>query len=69
MSKGDETFEELEYVKLERKYADVYIEQKTGKGQIGFNKQTKVVYPDINFINMQELQAIHEKCKEYGWIE
>lgn len=69
MSKGDEMFEELGYEKLKRKYADVYIEQKIGKGQIGFNKQTKVVYPDINFINMQELQAINEKCKELGWIE
>lgn len=69
MNKADEMFKELGYKKEKRKYADVYIEQKIGIGQIGFNKSAKIVYPDINYINMQVLQAINEKCKELGWNE
>lgn len=68
MSKADEMFEELRYKKEKRKYADAYIEQKIGIGQIGFNKPSKIVYPQINYMNMQVLQAINEKCKELGWL-
>lgn len=73
MSKADEMFEELGYQKS--KYCDGYWKL---DDEINFNKQEHTV-EKFNYligkgisesvpITMKELQAINEKCKEWGWI-
>lgn len=73
-SKADKMFEELGYELLNEYDKDfdnnfiVYL--KVGK-TITFKKSNlKVSVRDTqrNYINMQELQAINEKCKELGWL-
>ena len=75
MSREDEMFEKLGYEKLNELDKDynpnyiVYI--KIGK-TITFKKENhKIGIKDYqrNYIDMQELQAINEKCKELGWLE
>lgn len=70
MSKADEMFEELSYKKFEGlRTIDFY----TNNGLIQFDKNYKVIHinkdEETDFMSMQELQAINEKCKELGWIE
>jgi len=65
-----------EYVVYKGKKGKDYI-LKDGKevylNQITFDKKnsTIIVYSDDydDKINMQELQAINEKCKELGWLD
>ncbi len=70
MSKADEIFEKLKYYKDEGIYE---IQYTTRDNQITFDKKnsTIIVYSDDydDKINMQELQAINEKCKELGWLD
>lgn len=71
MSKADEMFEELGY---EKQHEGTY---KREKQTIVFYFDTKevAIYKKdengigIDFIDMQELQAINEKVKELGWNE
>jgi uncharacterized protein YlbG (UPF0298 family) len=70
MSKADEMFEKLGYKKEVRKYADVYNKHYKDINmirQFGFNTKSKAVMIDVEYITMQELQAINEKVKELGW--
>ena len=62
---ADEMFEELGYEKEERSKSDIYIKQyEYFTRQFGFNKPTKNIMIDVEYINMQELQAINKKCQE-----
>ncbi len=68
MSKADKMFEELGYEKFEGlRTIDFY----NNDGLIQFDKNYKVIHINKNeetdFIAMQELEAINEKCKELGW--
>ena len=71
MSKADEMFEELGY---EKQYEGTY---KRGNQTIVFyfdSKEVAIYKKDengigIDFIDMQELQAINEKVKELKWNE
>ena len=82
MSKADEMFEKLGYIKIkEHKFEEPYNEEVTElilyrdevkRTEIEFwNDKTisKSCGFDMSYITMQELQAINEKCKELGWIE
>ncbi len=44
-----------------------------GKGimdeYIWFYKKSKTIETTFDKINMQELQAIYNKCKELGWLD
>ena len=61
MSKADEMLDELGYIKKhDNKRHIVY---KNGLGIIEFTYRDKWVYASFH-INMQELEAINEKCKE-----
>ena len=78
MSKADEIFEELGYKKEDRKngYGSIWGVQYTNKKEdieIIFDYTDKQVCTgalsnEPIYIDMQELQAINEKCKELGWI-
>lgn len=67
---ADEMFKELGFDKNEGLYEIQYI---TKDNQITFDKRnnTVVVYSNDydDKINMQELQAINQKCKELGWLD
>ena len=72
MSKADKMFEKLdykkEYVKWEEDNAIHYISYSTNDTVIEFLLDSK--YIDItNIININELKAINEKCKELGWFD
>lgn len=74
MNKADEMFEKLEYEKSIEQHknwnttiynsCDASIEFTSDK-HILLTKKTK--YKTI-ILDMQELQAINEKCKELGWL-
>ena len=73
MSKADEMFEELGYIK-ESDYYYRSKEDAVKHKQIRFMRQTKefIVESKLRFsyeVTMPELQAINQKCKELGWIE
>ena len=74
MSKADEMFEKLGYKVSNGKWEEkLNITTNTvvdnGYIQIIFYNN-KTIYIDADdILNMQELQAINEKCKELGWIE
>ena len=77
--KADKMFEELGYEKIadckqedisaciyeNRKKYSIYNEIKI----IIFHYKTKKITLDTDYISMQELQAINEKCKELGWFD
>lgn len=68
-SKADKMFEELNCIK---NYEDKYMANyKSPSGTfIVFEKFVKIVKLYNNsYIDMQELQAINEKCKELGWLD
>lgn len=81
MSKADKMFEELGYKKIRDNEKEIlYKKDKVSQEYfIAFGFETKTVmceYADEDYemngafdFNMQELQAINEKCKELGWIE
>ena len=65
-------FKELGYKKTEYGVSEIaYSKEKDEDGyyikSIWFHKKRKLVSLD-GFYNMQELQAINEKCKELGWL-
>lgn len=71
MSKADEMFENLGYTKeVRKKHIRYFI--KNGfllpDSEISFDRNYKWVSANFN-LDMQELQAINQKCKELGWIE
>lgn len=79
MSKADEMFKELGYVFEKETITHIvykYIGEKLHYYPIDiqFKKDTRSVIKKINLLdertgfNMQELQAINEKCKELGWL-
>lgn len=70
MSKTDEMFKKLGYIKVEDSKSNIEY-RKTGDGnylEIDFWKDDNTVsknnYRDMGYITMQELQAINEKVKE-----
>ena len=69
MSKADEMFEKLGFIKYEDKNNIKYF---LGSREIWFYKQRKEIESSCGvgseLINMQELQAINEKVKELKWI-
>lgn len=71
MSKADEMFEKLGFKKICRKYRIIYAIKHDfliPDSLITFYKKYKWVGANFN-LDMQELKAINEKCKELGWIE
>lgn len=72
MSKADEMFERLGYKKSLNKVGDTFGYKNTDNYLIVFYDTKEILKFDENYdvegINMQELQAINEKCKELGWI-
>ena len=74
-SKADKMFEELGY-KLEHYHyscdnSDMYTYLEKGRNNyLRFNTGNKTFYSIFNkTYNIQELQAINEKCKELGWLD
>lgn len=78
MKTADEMFEKLGY-KKEKYYNEIFYYKVNGMGdKFGFEfwLNNKEVYPvlhegndDIALdLDMRELQAINQKCKELGWI-
>lgn len=74
MSKADEMFEELGYDKIQDdKY---WVDYKKRNENISLNLTNKFIEVTRKYrggyidkrINIKELQAINEKCKELGWI-
>lgn len=80
MSKADEMFKELGYEKIRNNEKEILYkkEYKSKANFIAFDFYTKTMlceYADEDYefngalnINMQELQAINEKCKELNWL-
>ena len=74
MSKADEMFNELGYELLneyDKDFDNNFIVYLKVAKTIRFKKSNhKVSVRDTqrNYIDMQELQAINEKCKELGWL-
>lgn len=79
MSKADEMFEKLGYIKkihinkdkeeidfigYDKRADEIEMED----WSLTFLMKARMITTNI-VINMQELQAINEKCKELGWIE
>ena len=66
---ADEMFEKLGYKKLVGETTEVFKLSRASKN-IYFSKFINIIRIDgeYDFIDMQELQAINEKCKELGWI-
>ena len=74
MSEADKIFEELGYKKIliKRNFGCIYEYEKADKIISFYNNKTFAIYNYIDsfeYCNMQELQAIIQKCKELGWIE
>lgn len=80
MSKADEMFEKLDYIKYEDEYICKYEYDKAGLEMIiefnlkystitisMYDKDEKRRHPPE--ITMQELQAINQKCRELGWFD
>ena len=75
MSKADEMFEELGYEKIIESNVRIDYE-KEGQffdKEIVFELIDKIICVELGTgesanINMQELQAINEKCKELRWL-
>lgn len=71
MSKADEMFEELGYAKEETTWKEDnkkhFVEYNSNDTQIQFSIDTKHILI-TNILNIKELQAINEKCKELGWL-
>lgn len=72
MSEADKKFEELGFYKEELKGYIDYTNKETNK-EISFMKDKKLIEVcrgvSSEYITMQELQAINEKCKKMKWIE
>lgn len=65
MSKADELFDELGYEKIhDNKRRIVY---KLCLNKIEFNLREQYIHCDLG-LDVQELKAINEKCKELQWI-
>lgn len=69
MNKVEEMFEELGYEKDEDNYISIYVNYYDNDNAyiIKFDKTLKLVVSN-HAINMEELQAINEKCKDLGWL-
>lgn len=70
--KADEMFEKLGYW-LDCENYNMCIWVNDYNEVIKFNKERKEFYKAVGneqfeYINMEELQAINEKCKELNWI-
>lgn len=72
MSKADEMFKKLGYIKTEGAWREdnklQIVSYNGNETLIEFILDTKNVFIG-SFLNIQELQAINEKCKELGWEE
>lgn len=71
MSKADKMFEKLGYIKQEKEWEEDeqvhYITYISNDTLIEFSLDSK--YINIaNIVDMQELKAINQKCKELKWI-
>lgn len=73
MKTADEMFEELGYyLDVENNVFCIWVND---DGEvIKFNKKYKKFYKALyceqfEYITMQELKAINEKCKELGWLD
>ncbi len=75
MSKTDEIFEKLGYEKRENKVSTRYTlydnEEIYCTKRIVFYNNTKriSIHCDGESLDMQELQAINQICKEKGWLD
>lgn len=71
MSKADKLFDKLGFNKYEFDTSIDYVNREIRQG-ISFKKDMKVIDSCCGirseYITMQQLQAINEKCKELGWL-
>ena len=72
MSEADKMFDKLGYNKYEFDTYIDYLSRLTSKG-ITFRKDMQAIDSHCGigseYITMQELEAINQKCKELEWIE
>ncbi len=74
MSKADKMFKELEYEKhsskIHERY-DLYSPDDDHLIRIVFNNKTRrlAIHCYGEALDMQELKAINEKCKELRWLD
>ena len=73
MSKADKMFKEIGYTNKEYNFNKTIVtfQNPDEDYEISFNliDKTIEIFEIKNYITMQELQAINEKCKELGWME
>lgn len=82
MTKADEMFEELGYIKVNYLLdssiplkENLCYEKHGGISYLVFDLKHQIFYKTneggflSGHLDMQELQAINQKCKELGWIE
>ena len=70
MKTADELFEELGYKKLQ----PIGLQQcayTNGRGkEIIINQYKRIgLYGNYQWVTLEELKAINEKCKEMGWLD
>ena len=82
MSKADELFKELGYEKADESFSSILYEKNISLSErvyIYFKLDEKLVQAEYvdddyemrgaSYLNMQELKAINQKCKEMGWLD
>ena len=74
MSKADEMFGKLGYVKIRDDERFIKYKKFYKNDNIVMDKETKDFIKNFDSeyweaVTMEELQAINEKCREMGWIE
>lgn len=76
MSKADEMFKKMGYekiiesnIRIDYEREGQFFDKEIVFGLIDKNVTVELGTGESANINMQELQAINEKCKELGWIE
>ena len=70
MSKADEMFEDFGSIITEENNIIKYTSILNNENKILFIKDIKIVtLENFHSLDMQELQAINEKCKELGWLD
>lgn len=65
MSKADEMFEKLNYIKsYDDEYKAIHYSHRYFEDEFVFYEDTRNIAANLDYISIQELQAINEKVKE-----
>lgn len=70
MSKSDEMFEELGYEKEDKNGNIIYTHKRNSFKTFTFliDKQ-EIELNNVNLLTKKRLQAIYQKCREWGWLD